>query len=106
MRRSCHSCSGILGCCWSPGRLNTASRLKGTSEPKSGINWVPVVFAALLTACGGNTGERVAGSAEMGGALGIPGGPIGIAVGAGVGAAAGALVPERVFEGSSQESEP
>jgi hypothetical protein len=62
------------------------------------------VLASLLTACAGDTGERVAGSALMGGALGIPGGPIGIAVGAGVGAAAGALVPKRVLEGSPQES--
>ena len=39
----------------------------------------------------------------MGGALGIPGGPIGIAIGAGVGAAAGAFVPKHVLDGSSQE---
>lgn len=63
-----------------------------------------IAFVLLLAACADDAGERVAGSAAMGGALGIPAGPIGIAVGAGVGAAAGALVPKTVLEGSSPEA--
>ena len=59
----------------------------------------------LLAACADDAGKRVAGSAAVGGALGIPAGPIGIAVGAGVGAAAGALTPKTVLEGSSEETD-
>jgi hypothetical protein len=65
---------------------------------------VSLVVVLLLSACASGAGERVAGSAAVGGALGIPAGPIGIAVGAGVGAAAGALAPKTVLEGSSEES--
>jgi hypothetical protein len=74
------------------------------SESKWLIAGVWVALELLLAACGGGTGERVAGSAAVGGALGIPAGPIGIAIGAGVGAAAGALVPKDVVEGDAQES--
>jgi len=66
-------------------------------------NCALVALVALLAACSDDTSKRVAGSAVMGGALGIPAGPVGIAVGAGVGAAAGTLVPKKVVEGSSQE---
>jgi hypothetical protein len=62
-----------------------------------------IVLAAMLpAACGNGNGERVAGGALMGGALGIPAGPIGIGVGAGVGAATGALLPKDVLEGNPQ----
>jgi hypothetical protein len=57
--------------------------------------------ALLLTACADDEGGRVAATTLMGGALGIPAGPIGIAVGAGAGAVAGATVPKEVFGGSS-----
>lgn len=59
-----------------------------------------LVLAAIgvLSGCGGQTdGERVAGTALMGGALGAPAGPVGVAVGAGVGAIAGTLIPERAL---------
>ena len=62
-----------------------------------------VALGLLLAACGGGTGERVAGSAAMGGALGIPAGPVGIAIGAGIGAATGAFVPKGVLGGGSEE---
>jgi hypothetical protein len=71
---------------------------------KLDIGRAAIAFVLLLTACADDAGERVAGSAAVGGALGIPAGPIGIAVGAGVGAAAGALVPKAVLEGSSEEA--
>jgi hypothetical protein len=63
------------------------------------ISTMLVAFAAIVVAgCGSDAGERVAGGALMGGALGIPGGPIGVALGAGVGAAAGAFVPKEVLQ--------
>jgi hypothetical protein len=72
-------------------------------KSKSGV-LIGVVF--LLAACADDSGERVAGSAAMGGALGIPAGPIGIALGAGIGAAAGALTPKTVLDGSAREPGP
>ena len=63
-----------------------------------------ISHAVLLAACSGDNDKRIAGSALMGGALGIVGGPVGIAVGAGVGAAAGAVTPKGVLEGVSQEA--
>jgi hypothetical protein len=63
-----------------------------------------ILGSMLLAACGSDRGERVAGAALMGGALGIPAGPIGIGVGAGVGAAAGAIVPKDALEGSTQSA--
>jgi hypothetical protein len=68
------------------------------------IGGVLIALGLLLASCGGDASERVAGSAAMGGALGIPAGPVGIAIGASVGAAAGAFVPKDLLEGSSQES--
>ena len=68
------------------------------------IRLAAIAFVLLSAACANDAGERVAGSAAMGGALGIPAGPIGIAVGAGVGAAAGALVPKTVLEGSASDA--
>lgn len=56
-----------------------------------------VAAISVLSGCGSQGGERVAGAALMGGALGTPAGPIGVAVGAGVGAAAGALIPESML---------
>jgi hypothetical protein len=65
--------------------------------------WAPLLVAALLlSACADDKGGHVAATTLMGGALGIPAGPIGIAVGAGAGAVAGAAVPKEVFEGSSE----
>jgi hypothetical protein len=74
------------------------------SALKFHIGRAAIAFVLLLAACADDAGERVAGSAAMGGALGIPAGPIGIAVGAGIGAAAGALVPKTVLEGSAPEA--
>jgi hypothetical protein len=63
------------------------------------------MLVALLTACtSDNANERVAATTLAGAGLGVPGGPIGVAVGAGVGAAAGLLIPEGVLDRSSQQS--
>ena len=70
---------------------------------KAAIRVSAIAFCLLPAACSGDAGKRVAGTAAVGGAIGIPGGPIGIAIGAGVGAAAGAFVPKHVLDGSSQE---
>jgi|SRR5689334_20793853 hypothetical protein len=87
------------------GSRQTASTLAAPVRIWLSSNRVVLTGAVLLlAACTDHTGERVAGSAAVGGALGIPAGPIGVAVGAGVGAAAGALVPKTVLEGGSQET--
>jgi hypothetical protein len=66
-------------------------------------DWRLILSATmLLTACT-ESGERFAGTTLAGAALGIPGGPIGVAVGAGAGAAAEALIPKEVFEGSPEQ---
>ena len=66
---------------------------------------VLVAFAAPLTACtSDNATERLAATTLAGAGLGVPGGPIGVAVGAGVGAATGLLIPKGVLDGSSQQS--
>lgn len=62
-----------------------------------------IVF--MLVACGGDEGKRVAGSTLMGSALGVPGGPIGVAVGATLGAAAGVLLPPDMFKDSNAKSD-
>jgi hypothetical protein len=64
-----------------------------------------IAIAAMLplaAGCGDHTKDRIVGATLMGAGLGIPGGPIGIAVGAGVGAAAGATIPAKALEGNSQ----
>ena len=86
----------------SPKRADPAWSASKCSAPR--FSGVSIVVVLLLSACASGAGERVAGSAAVGGALGIPAGPIGIAIGAGVGAAAGALAPKAVLEGSAQES--
>jgi hypothetical protein len=60
--------------------------------------------AACLAGCGSPGRDRLAATTLMGAGLGIPGGPIGVAVGAGVGAVAGALIPKGVLEGKAQEA--
>jgi len=86
----------------SSGPSVVASRQTSTAQTAPNSNRVVLIgVVLLLTACADDAGQRVAGSAVMGGALGIPAGPIGIAIGAGVGAAAGALVPKTVLEGSA-----
>ena len=62
-----------------------------------------LLIVATLTACGSGEHKQVASSAAMGGALGIPGGPIGIAVGGALGAAVGALLPEGALDTSMNE---
>ena len=56
-----------------------------------------VAAMSVLSGCGNQGGERIAGAALIGGALGTPAGPLGVTVGAGVGAAAGALIPESML---------
>jgi hypothetical protein len=53
---------------------------------------------ALVSACSGESREQIASTTVMGGALGIPGGPIGIAVGTVVGAIAGVIMPEGALD--------
>jgi hypothetical protein len=63
------------------------------------------LLAAALLACSSEKGEQVGASAVMGSALGIPGGPIGIAAGGAAGAVVGALLPEGAFEPSGQSGD-
>lgn len=65
--------------------------------------WRTFALAVLVTlvGCGGEEGNRVAGSTLMGSALGVPGGPIGVAVGATLGAAAGVFLPPETFTASN-----
>ena len=87
------------------GSRQTSSAQTARTRIWTGANRAVLIgVVLLLAACADDSGKRVAGSAAVGGALGIPAGPIGVAVGAGVGAAAGALAPKRVLEGSSQEA--
>jgi hypothetical protein len=58
------------------------------------------VLIALAACTSDNGNERVAATTLAGAGLGVPGGPIGVAVGAGVGAAAGLLIPKGVLEGN------
>lgn len=62
-----------------------------------------LIFVSL-TACSSEQGKQVTSSALMGSALGIPGGPIGIAVGGAVGAAVGAALPQGAFDTSKNET--
>jgi hypothetical protein len=72
---------------------------------KRSSRWAPLLAAALLlAACADDEGGHVAATTLMGGALGIPAGPIGMVVGAGAGAITGATVPKEVFEGSSENN--
>jgi hypothetical protein len=63
-----------------------------------------LLIAAMLAACSADKGTQVTSTAVMGSALGIPAGPIGIAVGGVVGAATGALLPAGAFETPSGQS--
>jgi hypothetical protein len=71
-------------------------------ESKLDMRQVLLSLAAtsVLLACGSDAGEHVGAATLMGGALGVPAGPVGVVAGAGIGAAAGALIPEEFFEGS------
>lgn len=67
--------------------------------------WLILAAVGILASCGNDTGERVAGTALMGGAMGIPAGPIGIVAGAGVGAVAGAVIPASVIDGRPRDTD-
>jgi hypothetical protein len=60
-----------------------------------------MVLLVVLVGCNGAEGKRVAGATLMGSALGVSGGPIGVAVGATLGAAAGVLLPPEMFKESN-----
>ena len=60
-----------------------------------------LLITTLLSACSSERGDQVTSTTAMGAALGIPGGPIGIAVGAVIGAASGAVLPGSVFDAPS-----
>jgi len=52
-----------------------------------------LLMIPLLAGCSNESAEQIASTAGMGAALGIPGGPIGVAVGGILGAAAGVIMP-------------
>ena len=60
-----------------------------------------LLIALLLAACSSERGKQVTSTTAMGAAIGIPGGPIGIAAGAVIGAAAGAILPADMFKATS-----
>jgi len=62
-----------------------------------------LLIVVTLTACASADNKQIASSAAMGGALGIPAGPIGIALGGALGAAVGALLPQGAFDKSTNE---
>lgn len=64
---------------------------------------IPLI-AAMLAACSSERGEQVGASAVMGSALGIPGGPIGIAAGGAAGAVVGALLPEGALDSNERSN--
>jgi phage tail tape-measure protein len=87
-------------------RLNALRRPASPAISKRSSRRGPVLAAVLLlAACADEEGGHVAATTLMGGALGIPAGPIGVVVGAGVGAIAGATAPKEVFEGGSRNDQ-
>lgn len=66
--------------------------------------FIALLAALALMGCTSDKAKHIAATTMMGGALGIPGGPIGIAAGAGAGAVAGALIPAKVLDGGRQEA--
>jgi hypothetical protein len=83
--------------------LNAPRRPASPAISKKTSRRGPVLAAVLLlVACADEEGGHVAATTLMGGALGIPAGPIGMVVGAGAGAIAGATAPKEVFEGGSK----
>jgi uncharacterized membrane protein len=60
------------------------------------------VTMTVVSACSNDASDRVTATALMGGGLGVPAGPIGVAIGAGIGAVSGSLIPVGVLEGSAR----
>lgn len=58
----------------------------------------------IVSACSSESREQIASTTVMGAALGIPGGPIGIAVGTMAGAVAGVIMPEGALDNQQAET--
>lgn len=59
----------------------------------------------LITACSSEGSKQVTSSAVMGAAMGLPAGPIGIALGGVVGAAAGAVLPLGALQAQQADTD-
>jgi hypothetical protein len=63
---------------------------------------LPMILIA--SACSGESREQIASTTAMGAAIGIPGGPIGIAAGTLIGAAAGVIMPVGTLDRQQVET--